>query len=206
MLEAGGTMKPVLKILTAAILWSSVAAFTQDSSNVILGPKAGAQVKRYAFDPAKGPVLSHEEKLRLVRQHIKHVFVLFQENRAFDFYFSSFPGADGLYSQPSSQVAGFVQPIVNTDGTVGTISPFRIPLTIVDAKGDTVPLYPADIAGINHTQVGIARKLSLDKELVPHNGQTISWDESSEASRPALEGSLRISQRWRLDEDEVMFP
>jgi phospholipase C len=104
-----------------------------------------------------------------VRQHIKHVFILFQENRAFDFYFSSFPGADGLYSRSSDQIAGFVQPIVNTDGTVGTISPFRIPLTITDTKGNSVPLYPADVAGINHTHVGIARKLNLDSNLVPHN-------------------------------------
>ena len=157
------------KLFTAAVFCSSIAAFGQDGSNVVIGSKPGPQVRRYAFDPAKGPVLSHEEKLRLVRQHIKHVFILFQENRAFDFYFSSFPGADGLYSRPSDQIAGFVQPIVNTDGTVGTISPFRIPLTITDTNGNSVPLYPADVAGINHTHVGIGRKLNLDSNLVPHN-------------------------------------
>jgi phospholipase C len=157
------------KLFTAAVFCSSIAGFGQDGSNIVIGSKPGPQMRRYAFDPAKGPVLSHEEKLRLVRQHIKHVFILFQENRAFDFYFSSFPGADGLYSRSSDQIAGFVQPIVNTDGTVGTISPFRIPLTITDTKGNSVPLYPADVAGINHTHVGIARKLNLDSNLVPHN-------------------------------------
>jgi phospholipase C len=164
-------MKSAWKVLIVAAFWTSITAVAQDGSNIVLGPHPGAQVKRYSFNPAKDPVLSHDEKLRLVRKRIKHVFVLFQENRAFDFYFSSFPGADGLYSQPPDQIAGFVQPIVDIDGTVGTISPFRIPATILDANGKTVQLYPADVAGINHSHVGIARKLSLDKDLVPHNDQ-----------------------------------
>jgi phospholipase C len=164
-------MKSTWRVFIVAAFWTSIAAVAQDGSNIVLGPHPGVQVRHYSFNPAKDPVLSHDEKLRLVRKRIKHVFVLFQENRAFDFYFSSFPGADGLYSQPPDQIAGFFQPIVNTDGTVGTISPFRIPATVLDANGNTVPLYPADVAGINHTHVGIARKLSLDKDLVPHNDQ-----------------------------------
>ena len=79
------------------------------------------------LDVDKEPMLSREEKLKLIRQHIKYVFVLFQENRSFDFYFGTYPGADGLYSKPKDQIAGFTQPIVNLDGTVGTMSPFRIP-------------------------------------------------------------------------------
>ena len=34
--------------------------------------------------------------MELIRSHIKYVFVLFQENRSFDFYFGSYPGADGI--------------------------------------------------------------------------------------------------------------
>ena len=48
---------------------------------------------------------------------MKYVFVLFQENRSFDFYFSTYPGADGLYSQPASTIGGYKQPIVNVDGS-----------------------------------------------------------------------------------------
>jgi phospholipase C len=30
------------------------------------------------------------------RRHIKHVMIIMQENRSFDHYFGTFPGADGL--------------------------------------------------------------------------------------------------------------
>src|ERR1019366_9042296 len=73
-----------------------------------------------------GPVLSHDELIAAVQQKIKYVFVIYQENRSFDSYFGTFPGANGLFSQAASQTPGFVQKIVNTDGTSATISPFRI--------------------------------------------------------------------------------
>jgi phospholipase C len=117
------------------------------------------------------PVLSNEMKLRLLREHIKYVFILFQENRSFDFYFGTYPGADGLYSRPASETPGFVQPLVDVDGTVGTISPFKIPASIVDQNGHTVLLYPTDIASSNHSHVGIARKLDLDADGVARNDQ-----------------------------------
>jgi phospholipase C len=144
--------------------------------DVTLAPRSSAAVSAHLIDPVTEPLISPAQKLRLMRSRIKYVFVLFQENRSFDFYFATYPGADGLYAGPhgsytAEQVAGFKQPIVNTDGTVGTISPFRIPATIVDAKGKTVPIYPADIASVNHSHVGIARKLALDQNGVAHNSE-----------------------------------
>lgn len=64
--------------------------------------------------------------LSLLRQKVKYVFVLYQENRSFDSYFGTFPGASGLFSQPPDQTPGFVQPMVKADGSLGTIRPFRI--------------------------------------------------------------------------------
>ena len=61
-----------------------------------------------------------------LRQQVKYVFVLYQENRSFDSYFSTFPGAQGIYSQPAGQTPGYYQAITNTDGTAATIQPFRI--------------------------------------------------------------------------------
>jgi phospholipase C len=144
--------------------------------DVTIAPRSGAAVSAQVIDPAKEPAISREEKLRLMRSRIKYVFVLFQENRSFDFYFGTYPGADGLYAGPGGpytieQVAGFTQAIVNTDGTVGTITPFRIPAVIIDAKGKTVPLYPADIASVNHSHVGIARKIALDANGVAQNSE-----------------------------------
>jgi phospholipase C len=141
---------------------------------VTIAPRSSAAVSAHIIDPAKEPAISQEEKLRLIRSRIKYVFVLFQENRSFDFYFGGYPGADGLYAgaggpKTAEQVAGFRQAIVNTDGTVGTITPFRIPATIVDARGKTVPIYPADIASVNHSHTGIARKIALDANGVARN-------------------------------------
>ncbi len=115
------------------------------------------------------PALSHDEKLALLRKHIKYIFVLFQENRSFDYYFGTYPGADGLFSRPAAETAGFVQPIVDVNGTVGTISPFRIPVTVTDLNGKTVPLYPTDQASVNHAHVPLARKLHLDAGNVAQN-------------------------------------
>jgi phospholipase C len=134
-----------------------------------IAPPSSALVKRWTLNPAAEPTLSHDTKLKLLRQKVKYVFVLFQENRSFDFYFSTYPGADGLYSHPSSEIAGFVQPIVNVDGTIGSISPFKIPMSVVDVNGNTVPLYPSDLASVNHGHTAIASKLDLDGNLIARN-------------------------------------
>ncbi len=144
--------------------------------DVTIAPKSSAVVSGRVIDAASEPVLSAERKLQLIRRHIKYVFVLFQENRSFDFYFGTYPGADGLYAGPNGtytpeQVAGFTQTIVNTDGTLGTVTPFKIPETVVDAAGKTVPLYPADIASVNHSHVGLARKIALNADGVAQNSE-----------------------------------
>ena len=41
--------------------------------------------------------LSLQEKVQLLRQKVKYVFVMFQEN-SFDHYFGTFPGANGIFS------------------------------------------------------------------------------------------------------------
>jgi phospholipase C len=43
------------------------------------------------------------EIIKLLREKVKHVFVIFQENRAFDQMFGTFPGAHGLFSQSESE-------------------------------------------------------------------------------------------------------
>jgi phospholipase C len=143
-------------------------------SDVTIAPRSSAAVSARMIEVGKEPAISAEEKLKLIRRHVKYVFVLFQENRSFDFYFGSYPGADGLYAGPRGaytpeQVAGFTQTIVNTDGTLGTVTPFRIPATVTDAAGTTVPLYPADIASVDHSHVGLARKIALDADGVAQN-------------------------------------
>src|SRR5208337_2951315 len=102
--------------------------------------------------------LTLQAKIALLRQKVKYVFVLFQENRSFDHYFGTYPGANGLYSTytgapesaaPAVNTASYTQTIMNTDGTFGTVMPFLAPRTIKDTNSATVQLYPEDIYSVD---------------------------------------------------------
>src|SRR3954447_17529737 len=56
----------------------------------VLTAPAGTQRK-----PVKAPAGIHK---------IKHVIVIMQENRSFDHYFGTFPGADGFPTTPSGEI------------------------------------------------------------------------------------------------------
>ena len=136
---------------------------------VEIAPRSSAEVAKNTIRVEDSPYLTHAQKLELIRKKIKYVFVLFQENRSFDFYFGTYPGAHGLFSQPASETPGFVQPLVRSDGSVSTISPFKIPQSIVTKSGDTVLLYPEDTDSVNHSHLGIDAKLDLNAEHVAQN-------------------------------------
>ncbi|HEV2247781.1 MAG TPA: alkaline phosphatase family protein [Terriglobia bacterium] len=54
------------------------------------------------------PAGSNAQLIANLRAHIRHVFVIYQENRSFDSYFGSFPGADNL-ATAEAQEHGFRQ-------------------------------------------------------------------------------------------------
>jgi phospholipase C len=111
--------------------------------------RAVAEARTRAQKPE--PKLSYDQMLSLIQQNIKYVFVLYQENRSFDSYFGTFPGANGLYSQPAASTPGFTQVLVNTDGTKTTISPFLI--------GPTQ--YAADTDDIDHSHARTVAKMDI---------------------------------------------
>jgi phospholipase C len=142
---------------------------TQENGMVEVAPRSSAEVAAHTLSVASAPVLSSAQKLALLRKKVKYVFVLFQENRSFDFYFGTYPGARGLFSQPASSTPGFVQPLVTTTGTVGTVSPFKIPQSVTATNGNTVLLYPEDTDSVNHGHTAIDAKLHLNASNVPQN-------------------------------------
>lgn len=157
--------------------YAQTAAKTSPTSLLTLAPKSSAAVQAKAISIEKEVSLTEAQKLALLQKNIKYVFVLFQENRSFDFYFGSYPGANGLYSQPPAQTPGFYQPIVNTDGTVGTIQPFNIPLTItttangtVASAGTALPVYPADTDSVNHSHVAYQTKIDVQGGVTRNDG------------------------------------
>ncbi len=172
----------------------------QSAALTEVGPKSSEAVSRYVLDVEKEGSLSRAQKLALLREKVKYVFVLFQENRSFDFHFGTFPGAVGLYSQPPQATPGFYQPFVDTDGNVKTITPFKIPKTITNNVGNTVPLYPADTASVDHSHTGIDRKLDFAANGVARNDQ-YSLDEEGVTvvnGKPSKKPSLEREQFGEL--------
>jgi phospholipase C len=109
-------------------------------------------VARYSIPASREPHLSREAEVALLRKHVKYVFVLYQENRSFDSYFGTWPGAEGLYSHPASQTLGFNQTLINTDGGIGVIHPFRI----------GPEQFAADTDDIDHSHPAIVYKMDID--------------------------------------------
>ena len=182
-------------LMIAALMMQPVSTLAENPKSdgaagqkkvVEIAPRSSAEVARFTRDLAGEPVLSHAQKLALLQQNIKYVFILFQENRSFDFHFGTYPGARGLFSQPASQTPGFVQPIVLTDGSVGTISPFLIPQSITNVNGQTVNLYPEDTDSVNHGHTAIDAKLDLNSSNVAQNDRYAFTEEG-------LSGTLTCS-------------
>ncbi|TLU71299.1 phosphoesterase [Lichenicoccus roseus] len=200
MITAVSLVMQPLAACAAGVQAQFASQTSNDASMVVIGPASSGAVMARAHSPAGEPVLSHAQKLALLRKNVKYVFVLFQENRSFDFHLGTFPGANGLFSQPAAQTPGFTQPIVNTDGSVGTISPFLIPATVKDVNGKTVPIYPQDTASVDHSHTGINNSLdflngvakndryALDEEgLTTKGGQIVSMSTGVAAtSNPTL--------------------
>jgi phospholipase C len=90
--------------------------------------------------PAQAPASDDAAMLALVRSKIKHVFVIYQENRSFDSYFGTFPGAENLTTTFAS-TQGFRQydPLGNQ-----WVTPFRIT--------------DADTADANHSRPALITK------------------------------------------------
>jgi phospholipase C len=136
--------------------------------------------------------LTTAQKIALLRQKVKYVFVLFQENRSFDHYFGTYPGANGLYAtypgaqasdpysqpaqtlaanDPNGRLGGYNSVIRNVDGTYGVQHPFLMPRTIVNQSGATVQLYPESIYSVDHSHSGYINDFHNDAatKSIPQN-------------------------------------
>ena len=167
-------------------------------------PAATTAGQTQARDPAYATKLPAAEKWALLHQHIRYVFVLFQENRSFDHYFGTYPGANGLFAtysgasaqdptqQSARDGASFHQALWRRDGTIGAITPFLIPRTLTNADGKTVQLYPEDIQSVAHSRASMASDMHFDRATrttakndayaITNEGLSYSDDQSSPAS------------------------
>ena len=202
---------PACAILALTAMMQPVVANADDAQSVSMQPRSSDLVARMASNPAAEPMLTYAEKLLLLRQKVKYVFVLFQENRSFDFHFGTFPGANGPFTRAPADTPGFVQRYLDTTGNITTISPFLIPQTVKDVNGNTVLLYPADTDSTDHTHrgtdndidanaatgVSLNDRFALNAEGLTTNaaGQIVSL---ATGLPPATPPTLRQKQRAEL--------
>ena len=72
---------------------------------------------------------SDAASLAEARQHLKHVVIIMQENRSFDHYFGTFPGADGLPRDAQGKFTTCV-PLAVHEPKKGCVAPFHDQLLI----------------------------------------------------------------------------
>lgn len=113
--------------------------------------------------------------LRNLREHVKYVFVIYEENESFDHYFGSYPGAENLAS-PLAQTHGFHQwdPMKKT-----YITPFRITDPDVSSPGHPRPLMIEKIDGGKMDRYIAAQEQASLKEHTAADARRVALGEMS---------------------------
>ena len=75
------------------------------TTGAVIGMVAMLSNTTGALAQTPAPTLTLAQKIALLRQKVKYVFVIFHENGSFDHYFGTFPGANGLFSAPAGHDA-----------------------------------------------------------------------------------------------------
>ncbi len=109
-----------------------------------------------------------DQKITILREKVKYVFVIFHENESFDHFFGTFPGVNGLFEAPqgftpANKTPSFKQRLLDTSLNVQTISPFLMPQSVVAINGTIVPIYPADEISVDHSHQGMANGLDVNR-------------------------------------------
>ncbi len=198
-----------LTFISGALLGIVIFAFT---TRAHAQPSAQAQhstrVRRYQVRAAHEPRLTDAQLISRIREKIRYVFVIYQENRSFDSYFGTFPGAEGLFSHKPAETPGFYQDLINTDGSVAKIHPFRIGAKEYAADTDDIDhSHPGIVAKMN-TQNGVARMdkfaLTEERKYSPSGNPSLKAKQFGELAM-AYEDCDTIPLLWGYADKFVLF-
>src|SRR5262249_17763159 len=78
---------------------TAVQAATSTTGNGAPAGTPGQASGATTGTPAAGATADNGGQSDLVRDKVKHVIIIMQENRSFDEYFGTYPGADGIPMQ-----------------------------------------------------------------------------------------------------------
>jgi len=157
---------------------------------------------------------SLQQKIELLRQKVKYVFVIFHENESFDHYFGTYPGANGLFEAPqgftpANKTPSFTQRYLDTSLNVKTISPFLMPQSVVGA-GKVIPVYPADEISVDHSHQGMANGLDVnpatgiaanDRYAMDQEGLTTNASGAIVTDTGAAPTSITLAQKQKAEDD-----
>ena len=199
-------------LLRACTAWVAAASFLQP---VLIVSARAATVAPQAV--AASPSLTTAQKIALLRQHVKYVFVIFHENESFDHYFGTFPGANGLLSAPTGftpadQTPSFTQRYLDTSLHTVTISPFLMPQAVVTTDGTNrvVPIYPADEISVDHSHQGMANSLdenfstgiaALDRYAMDQEGLTTNPAGNLVTSAGSTPTAISLAAKQKAETD-----
>ncbi len=135
MLKAGNALK--LLVLVILLEGCTSPTYENKSSPLIIDPNQGNP----AIEASATPV-SLLTNLTLARTRIKHIVIFMQENRSFDHYFGTFPGADGIPMQNGVPTVCAVSP-----NNSGCIKPYHDPNDINFGGPHTHAAFKTDVDG-----------------------------------------------------------
>ncbi|HEY9152846.1 MAG TPA: alkaline phosphatase family protein [Anaerolineales bacterium] len=124
-------MRPIKYFLLAIsililLACNAVTGLSPTSTPVVIvvtaTPNSNSSTQSPASTQVVSPAPTASENLALAQQKIKHIVVIMQENRSFDSYFGTYPGADGI---PVSN--GKFTVCVNDPATGTCVYPFHNP-------------------------------------------------------------------------------
>jgi phospholipase C len=163
------------------------AALANSTPSVTAQPNLNSTVSPYAIPTSADPVLSNDQMKELIRQKIKYVFVIFNENNSFDHQFGTFPGVNGIYSdglnaRSAADTPGFTQSVTDVNGLTYTVQPFRIGPQQNATFQDS----------LDHSHTGLSKKLDVVYGQARMDG--FSQDEyTNRASSPAASAAAQAS-------------
>jgi phospholipase C len=158
-------MKKLLMACTAGVAAFGLAqngpvglARAQDAGAplISLQPSPEPEIAPFVIDPASDPNPSAAEMTALLREKVKYVFIIFNENHSFDNEYGTFPGVNGLYSdgvrpRPPQSTPGFTQSFTDANGGTVTVEPF-----LIGPKENATFLDSVD-----HSHTGLAKKIHV---------------------------------------------
>jgi phospholipase C len=193
-------MKKVLHgataLATLGCLLQSAFAASDSRPLATAQPDPSPEVAPYFIgetDPRWSSAEWSKQDIEALRQRVKYVFVIFNENRSFDHEYGTFPGVNGLYSdgknpRSAADTPGFTQVYADnlTDETI-KVQPFRVgPEQNSTFKDST-----------DHSHTGLAAKLDVQNG-VPQMDKFafVEWHRYASSGSP--EGEAMGKQFARL--------